>query len=177
MGWLFGFSTRKALAEHLVSGNGVHTVRHCFKGNNLWAIQTYEKDGQQIPFVALYMLRGCDQIDKRTGRYDANAWGYKALDETACPTYSNCPLSYIEYVEAWEKKHGVEPVGYAGEWRQRVRAYHARAKLKLEVGQKFKLYGTEYCVVEKLPRGCYRIDNGSQYYKLPRRMLNAVEVM
>ena len=41
MGWLFGWNTRKELADHLISGNGVRTLKHCFKGNNLWAVQEY----------------------------------------------------------------------------------------------------------------------------------------
>lgn len=59
MGWLFGWSTRGELADHLISGNGVKTIKHAWKGNNLWAVQEGTKrDGTKELFIALYLTKG-----------------------------------------------------------------------------------------------------------------------
>jgi hypothetical protein len=47
-----------------------------------------------------------------------DGWGYKDLDETVGPTAIDCPLSYLDAPHR-------EPVGYAAEWRNRVRRFHA----------------------------------------------------
>jgi hypothetical protein len=41
MGWLFGWNTRKDLADHLITGNGVKTIKHCFKGNNNYYLRSF----------------------------------------------------------------------------------------------------------------------------------------
>jgi hypothetical protein len=161
MGWLYGWDTRKQLVDHLIKGNGVTTLKHCFKGNNLWAVQEgYKSDGTPIRFIGLYLLRGSN------GSRDG--WGYKDMDESAGPYYFNCPLSYLDMVAC--------PGGHATEWREGVRAYHAKANQKLVAGQRIMLYGKEYTVGQR--------ENGHQYiweydspYILPKRMLKHVEVL
>ena len=170
MGWLFGYNTRRELAEHLIRGNGVHTLKHCWVGNNLWAVQEGEKqDGSVVRFVALYLIKG--RNNSRDG------WGYKDVDESMGPYETSCPVSYIELVEAHEKERGYEPAGYAAEWRQKVRDRAVRAKRKLEVGQDIRLGDTEYRVVEKLGNRGYRVDDGHTYFRLSRSQARYAEIV
>lgn len=146
MGWLFGWSTRGELADHLISGNGVKTIKHAWKGNNLWAVQEGTKrDGTKELFIALYLTKG------RTN--SSEGWGYKDMDETAGPYYYNCPISFLNMVP--------DPGGYATEWRAQVLSRALKAKQKFSVGQKITLYGKPYTITEVLPKGQYRIDNGA----------------
>ena len=144
MGWLYGWNTRKELIDHLVSGNGVVTHRHCCVGNDMWAIQEDTKsDGTTVKFIALYLLRG--RNNSRDG------WGYKDMGETAGPNATSCPLAYLAAVP--------DPkVGYSTEWRERVQTRAAKAKQKFAVGDKVALYGRQYTITEVLPRGKYRLD-------------------
>ena len=174
MGWLFGYDTRKELADHLIRGNGVHTLKHCWVGNNLWTVQEVEQNQELLGrtatrFVCLYLIKGRN--------YSRDGWGYKGVSEDMGPSETSCPLSYIELVEAHEKEHGYAPVGYAAEWRQRVRERVARSKRKLEVGQRIRLYGHEYVVAHVFPRGAYGIDNGSTMYRLKRSQIKYVEMI
>lgn len=177
MGWLYGWSTRKELADHLISGNGVHTVAHCFKGNNLWAVQEYTypartyddkphpKAGETVRFIALYLLRGSN------GSRDG--WGYKDMDESAGPYYYNCPLSYLDMVPEPDAE-------FAKCWRIKVREYHAKATRQLTRGQQIKLYGQDYEVVEgPRPDGSYaiRMVGYGGHFKMPKRMIKHVEVL
>lgn len=70
MGWLFSsnWPTRKDLIDHLCEGNGVKTLKRCFKGNNMWAVQQTEAG---ITFAVLYLMQ--------PSKY---GWGYKDIDET-----------------------------------------------------------------------------------------------
>lgn len=47
-------------------------------------------------------------------------YGYKTMDESVGPYYYNCPLNFLDNLTA--------PIGYASEWREKVRAYHAERK-------------------------------------------------
>lgn len=175
MGWLFSerWQTRESLRKHLVSGNGVKTLKSCWVGNNLWAVQesTYtqgEKTGQTVRFVCLYL---CAKHGK-----GLDGWGYKDVDESAGPCQTTCPVSYIEMVEDWEREHGQKPVGYAAEWRERVREAHT--KVVLTEGQEIMLYDLEYVVVSKKKGGCYwiKLKSTASLFHLPRRMLKHVLV-
>ena len=188
MGWLFGWDDRKSLANHLIEGNGVKTLRHCWKGNNLWTVQEHTApeityDGQPNPlagttrrFVCLYMCKGRDTYDRRTGKYDPHGWGYKDVDEGMGPYHTNCPVSYIELVEAHEAEFGYEPNQYAKEWRAAVRQAAERQKLTLTEGQHIRVYGRDYTVGAKRRSGGYYIwpVGGGPEYVLPRRMYKAV---
>lgn len=180
MGWLFGWNTRKELADHLLYGNGVKTIKHCFKGNNVWAVQEYTypdtdwdgaphpKAGQVTRFIGLYLIKGGDTYNVKTGRRNRDGWGYKDMDESAGPCYYNCPLAYLDMVP--------DPGGYATEWRQKVREYHSKRTQKLEPGTKIRLYGREYTVGEKEGRRQYVWDYTVKY-TLPQRMMKDVEVV
>lgn len=181
MGWLFGWNTRKELADHLISGNGVHTIKHCFKGNNLWAVQEYThseldwdgkpnpKAGQTARFIALYLIKGRDICNKRTGRYDPDGWGYKDMDESAGPYYFNCPLAYLDMVP--------DPGGHATEWRAKVRELAERSKRKLIEGQRIKLYGKEYTVGKPRPNGGVTVWDYDVNYRLKRSQIKDVEML
>ena len=159
MGWLFGYNSRKSLTDHLLHGNGVTTIRHCFKGNNLWAIQEGKKqDGTTVKFIALYLLRG--------NKNSRDGWGYKDLDETAGPNYYNCPLAYLDEVE--------DPGYYATDWRKQVRQYWMDRNLKLNIGQRIKIYGREYVITESLGRRGYMLND---MYRLRIGQLPDVEVI
>ena len=69
------------------------------------------------------------------------------------------------------------PIGYAAEWRQRVRERVARSKRKLEVGQDIRLGDTEYRVVEKLGNRGYRVDDGHTYFRLSRSQARYAEIV
>jgi hypothetical protein len=172
MGWLFSerWPTRRHLQDHLLHSNGVTTHKHCWKGNNLWAVQSAQKsDGTTVMFVALYLTAYHGK--------SLDGWGYKDMDESAGPCKKNCPLSFIELVEAHEREHGYGPIGYAAGWRDEVRAYHARGKLVLTEGQKIKVFGNEYTVGERRRGGTYFIWDYTARYNLPRRMFRHVEVL
>ncbi len=119
MGWLSWNCTRRQMIEHLTknrnydSGGSCETLRHCMRGNNLWAKMKHtDKDGNVTTFICLFLLR----------RVSASEWAYKDIDETAGPGYANCPLSYLDGLS--------EPTGYAKDFRERVKKYWAdRRKL------------------------------------------------
>lgn len=169
MGWLFStnWPTRASMREHLCNDNGLKTIKSCWKGNNLWAVQEFtydqgEKAGQTVRFIALYLVRW---------HGDCQGWGYKDMDESAGPYYYNCPISYLDMVP--------DPGGYATEWRAKVREQHAASTRKLVEGQKIRLYGIEYDVGKPRGKGTYWIwmTGTSAQFHLPRRMLKHVEVL
>lgn len=190
MGWLFGHYTRASLVEHLKNGNGVKTLKNCFVGNNMWAVQEYTrtyneevittpsgdlsvKTEETVRFICLYMLRGCPQV-----KHDPCNWGYKDVSEDMGPYQLSCPLSYIEMVEAWEKEHGIECVGHAKDWRESVREHLTKKKRVLADGTRIKLYDREYTVEGKYPSGKYRVaDDNGHYYALKKSQMVAVEIL
>lgn len=149
MGWLFGYHTRKELIEHLIFGNGVKTLRHCLKGNNLWAVHetVYEQGpqaGETVRFVVLYMLRGGDKEQHR--------WGYKDVDGDSGPNYVNCPLSYLDDLSE-ATSHGVA-------WRERVRRYWAARNRKIEAGTRLQYFDSTFIVLDNLGARGYRVQGG-----------------
>jgi hypothetical protein len=114
MGWYFGHETRASLIAELTastdSGRKFDTIRSCVRGSILWAKhQVTEKDGSVHTFIACYIL------SKAQGW-----WGYKPMDESMGPCYYHCPLTYLDGLSA--------PIGYAAQWRERVRAYWQRRR-------------------------------------------------
>lgn len=174
MGWLFGHYTRASLVEHLKNGNGVKTLKNCFVGNNMWAVQEYQRTPTEKGlFVCLYMMQGNGRI-----KNDPYNWGYKDVSEDMGPYQLSCPLSYIELVEAHEKEHGYGPVSYAPEWRKSVRERVEKSKRKLVDGTKIKLYGRDYTVDGKYNSGKYRVvSNEGCYYALKKSQMKDVEVL
>lgn len=168
MGWLFSerWPTRASMREHLCHGNGLRTIKSCWKGNNLWAVQEYtydqgEKAGQTVQFIALYLVRWHGK--------DCQGWGYKDMDESAGPCYYNCPLTYLDMVP--------DPGGYATEWRAKVRELAERSKRKLIEGQRIKLYGKEYTVGKPRPNGGVTVWDYDVNYRLKRSQIKDVEML
>jgi hypothetical protein len=175
MGWLFGHYDRKSLINHLTQGNGVKTLKNCFVGNHMWAVQEYQREGMTHPvrFICLYMMQGNPKVTD-----DPCNWGYKDVSEDMGPYQLSCPVGYIEMVEAHEKEFGYEPGSYAPAWRQSVRERAAKAKRKLEPGTKISLYGREYTVQGKYPSGKYRVTNENGYdFAMKKSQIKDVEVL
>jgi hypothetical protein len=174
MGWMFGWDSRSSLADHLLTGNGVKNLKHCWKGNNLWAVnEGTNREGKTVQYVCLYMCQGPAYGRKN----DPQGWGYKGIDESCGPNADSCPVGYIEMVEAHEYEHGYRPAGYAEEWRARVRQLVAQKTRKLTKGTKIKLYGKEYEVTEALGRRGYSVSCEGYSYRMKLNQMKDVEVM
>lgn len=176
MGWLFSsrWTNKQEMRRHLTEENGIKTIKSCWKGNNLWAVQEYTysdgpEAGKTVRFVALYLCR-----------FHKDEGGYKDMDESSGPYYYNCPISYIEMVEAHERENCYGPRSYAAEWRESVRKNYAKANRMLAIGQIFKLYGKEYVVRSyKRAGGPYIIANldVGQEFLLKKSRIKDVEVL
>lgn len=135
MGWLYGWHSRSSLVDHLLTQKSfvgdwqLKTLKHCFRGNNLWAVQQVTRDGViDKPFLVLYKLH-------RTKASDGYGnWGYKAIEETCGPIETNCPLSYLDMVP--------DPGSFATAWRDRVRADWAALRQRKAAG-KLRQHGLE----------------------------------
>ena len=110
MGWLFNWDTRKELIADLTKDyKTFKTLRHCTRGNVLWALHREAGAGKR--FITAYLM----QKDRSAG------WGYKPMDESMGPFYYTCPLSYI--------KDASPPVNEnAANWREQVRIHHKYKK-------------------------------------------------
>ena len=113
MGWLFhtdrSYGRKELVAELRQAdrfGDGYEMLRSQVVGNHHWYVLRRKADGRTT--IGLDLLQG----GGRTG-----GWGHKDMDETMGPCYYDCPLGYLALAS--------EPVGYAAEWRQKVRAHHA----------------------------------------------------
>jgi len=117
MGWLFSprWTTRADLVRHLRRperfGERLQLVRACVTGSHHWYLVRELATGQH--WIGLDLMQ--------SGR--ADGWGYKDMDESVGPNAVDCPLAYLDAPHA-------EPVGFAGPWRDRVRAYHADRRAK-----------------------------------------------
>jgi hypothetical protein len=117
MGWLFTYDkrTRAALVEYLRRperyGENQELLRSSVVGNNHWYLCRDRRDGKV--WIGLDKMAG--------GGHQSMGWGYKDMSEDMGPVEVNCPLSFL---------NEASPVteGWAAEWRERVRAYHARRK-------------------------------------------------
>ena len=171
MGWLFGWYERKDLIEHLVNGNGLKTIKHCFCGNNLWAVQEgTRQDGTTIRFIALYLLKGSPRVHD-----DPHNWGYKYIDESMGPCEQTCPISYIEMVEAHEKEHGYGPQSDAAEWRQKVRERCAKLN-SVKPGMILQYGSFVYTVVKRVGRRFLVDSSNGQRYSMKTRHVLAAEI-
>jgi len=134
MGWLFtAGSTRRDLIGERTSAwttEGAEgmtitstCLAHCYRGGAfsgvLWAVweRTFTKDDQPVKPVERWIT--CDLL-----RYQKDyGWGYKDLDESMHPYFYSCPLKYLDMVP-------LDQYGGNQEWREGVRAYHARQREK-----------------------------------------------
>jgi hypothetical protein len=142
MGWLYSprWATRADLVQHLRRperfGADLELVRACVVGSRHWYLVRAKATGQH--WIGLDLMQ--------SGR--ADGWGFKDLDESAGPLAVDCPLGYLAAPHA-------EPVGFAAQWRERVRAYHAsmRARPALAAGVWLTYGGALYQLVEPAGRG------------------------
>jgi hypothetical protein len=117
MGWLFStrWQTKLDLIQHLRQpdrfGPNMEMVRACVTGSRHWYLMRVRATGQH--WIGLDLIR--------SGKSDG--YGYKDIDESAGPCDVGCPLSYLSAPHA-------PLIGYAAQWRERVRAYHASRKAK-----------------------------------------------
>lgn len=136
MGWSFDHVDvgRKAHIESLTSkrhfGEDYEPIEHRVVGNNVWQLVLHKPTGRKL--ITL------DLIAKERG----GGWGYKGLSEDMGPVEVNCPLSLLN-------KASPVTEGYAVEWREKVRAYHARRKTAKPVpGMVVKYGGCDYELIE-----------------------------
>lgn len=164
MGWLFGWDTRKALVDHLCDGNGVKTLKRCFKGNNMWTVQ-------QLPnghvFACLYLIKGPAYGNKN----DRHGWGYKDVDETMGPCNLDFPVSWLDLLSPIDSE-------YAVEWRKKVRE-RADQMARLKVGTTWERGdGSTYTIVQRRSPTSLRVKDqfGDHWRMNPRVLLGAKEV-
>lgn len=120
MGWYFSRQTRDQLIQELIEPQESERARsevlaHTRRDNVLWSVvQVTAKQAGVLDLAAgdsTTYIR-CDLL-KRSG----GEWGHKPMDESMHPYYYSCPLRYLEM--ASER---------CAEWREGVRAYHARRR-------------------------------------------------
>ena len=162
MGWLFSpsWATRARLVQHLRRperfGDRLELVRACVTGSRHWYL--VRERATRLHWIGLDLLQ--------SGRGDG--WGYKDLDETAGPCAVDCPLAYLAAPHA-------DRDGWALQWRERVRAYHAdrRAKPARVAGAWIQFGGRAYRLIEPAgPRRGWRVaDELGDTYRLPAAYL------
>ena len=161
MGWLFGWSTRKDLVDHLCSGNGVTTLKRKFVGNNMWAVQRNEELG--ITFAVLYLIKGNPRVYS-----DPYNWGYKDVDETMGPCDTSFPEAWLDLLSHIESR-------YALDWRQAVRDRAARDR-RFKIGTKWKYGEHEYTVLERRSPTSFRVkDEWGDTYRMKLSQLRHAE--
>lgn len=157
MGWLFkGGYTKSDMIQDLTKseehdGTRLTCIAHHTHGNTLWAVWERQPGGERE--IVCYLLER-----------DPDGWGYKDIPETSGPAYYTCPLSYLDMVPTPDSQ-------YAGPWREEVRAYHARTRQTLTVGQTIRL---EHCTVPEITITSVRPLKGTYngvLYSLPRKYL------
>jgi hypothetical protein len=120
MGWTFSSSwpDKASMIAHLVKPEErFRTLKHCCRGNVLWAVQEVQREGEWQKFIACYLL----------GTHGGQGWGYKDMEESMGPCETSCPLGYFDLVPC--------PGGYAADWRERCR----KAQSKPEVGATYDM--------------------------------------
>jgi len=107
---------RKGIIEEIKRGfiNCDVIATRCV-GSHFWVVAR-PLDGEAA--IVLFLLRG----DRNFG------WGYKDMDEAMHPYCYTCPEKLLELAPET-----------CPEWRENVRAYHAKRKRKLEVGVTYEL--------------------------------------
>lgn len=162
MGWLFGHYDRRSLIEHLTNGNGVKTLKRCFRGNNMWAVQE-TKGG--VVFACLYMLHGNPRVTN-----DPCNWGYKDVDETMGPYQTDFPVSWLDLLSPTESK-------YAVEWRAAVRA-RGEARKRVVIGSVWGNGKKRYTVVKRRSPSSFIVqdENGFYWRISPARLATFEEV-
>jgi len=164
MGWLFGWSTRKDLVDHLCEGNGVKTLKRCFKGNNMWAVQQTDAG---ITFAVLYLIKGPAYGNKN----DRYGWGYKDVDETMGPYKLDFPVSWLDLLSPCDSEYSVE-------WRKKVRE-RAAEMARFKVGTTWRRSdGSTWTIVQRRSPTSLRVKDqwGDHWRMNPKTLLGAEEV-
>ena len=112
MGWYYEHASKEDLIRELTrdyQGDGFNSrcLDYSLRGSTLWAVKETEAPESSFTYIACYL------IGKSDGR-----WGYKPMAESMGPMYYDCPLRFLDMCEPPEQ-------GYAKEWREKVRAWHA----------------------------------------------------
>ena len=112
MGWTFCWEMRSRQAMLIYLRRSTRLVDHwevlksTAVGNNHWYLYRNKETGRVS--IGLDLMAGGGK----------DGWGYKDLSEDYGPGQVNCPLSYLDQAS--------EAEGYAVEWRQKVRQFHAQ---------------------------------------------------
>jgi len=168
MGWTFPYTTptRESLVQHLRRperfGEKFELVRTCASGSHHWYLIRERATG--LHWIGLDLLQG----SRGAG------WGYKDLDETVGPCAVDCPLAYLDAPHA-------EREGWAAQWRERVREYHAKksARPALVPGARLRMRdGREYTLAESLGRRGWRVLDGfGATWRMPARVARSAELV
>ena len=168
MGWTFPYSTksRADLVQYLRRperfGERFELVRASASGNRHWYLVRERATG--LHWIGLDLMQGT-----RT-----DGWGYKDMDESVGPCAVDCPLAYLAAPHAPRD-------GWALQWRERVRAYHAarRARPVPVPGLRVSYGGRLYDLVEPAARRGWRVrdvDTGDTY-RMAAAQLRRAELM
>ena len=171
MGWSFPYTTptRETLVQYLRRperfGEKLELVRACATGSHHWYLIRERETG--LHWIGLDLMQGAR----------GDGWGYKDMDESAGPNAIDCPLAYLAAPHA-------ERDGYAKQWRERVREYHAKksARPALVPGVRLRLRdGSEYVLAENLGRRGWRVikpaDGFGAFWRMPATVARSAEVV
>ena len=171
MGWSFPYTTptRATLVQYLRRperfGEKLELVRACATGSHHWYLIRERDTG--LHWIGLDLMQGAR----------GDGWGYKDMDESAGPNAIDCPLAYLAAPHA-------ERDGYAKQWRERVREYHAKksARPALAPGVRLRLRdGTEYVLAENLGRRGWRVikpaDGFGAFWRMPATVARSAELV
>jgi hypothetical protein len=164
MGWSHTYGADKAdiIAELTrgytgASGTTFKTLKHCARGNVLYAVTEMVREGKTDRFIAVYLLSKNRDV----------GWGYKAMDDGMHPYYYDCPIGYLDMCSPPMNKG-------AADYRAKVRAHHAVHGRKLSIGEMVKLSnGWTVEVVSLKPLKC---KYAGTVYKFSRKSLVAMDV-
>jgi hypothetical protein len=166
MGWLFLYSmrTRQDLVRHLRRperfGESVELVQASTRGNHHWYLMRERATGQH--WIGLDLMQS-----------STDGWGYKDMDETVGPCAVDCPLAYLDAPHA-------ERDGWAAQWRERVREYHAKltARPELAPGLVVDLAGWSYTLRGPAGprRGWYVSRSDGTMWRMNARQLRAASI-
>lgn len=175
MGWSFSTNPRydrAALMRDLQAPGrlspGYTMLKHRFVGNNHWYLyQTPE--GKKVIGLNLMASGRYPGMDHKSG------WGHKGMCEQSGLGEVNCPLSLLDEAD--------EPERYAIEWRQCVRAYHAKRKVQEQARKSVCVKGAEvlcngeiYTLVESLGRKGWRVvSKEGRPYRMSHQTLSKLE--
>ncbi len=169
MGWMFGWSSRKDLVDHVTATfendqRRISVIKKFYSGNNLWTV--WERQSKVAPtdkerFIVVFLILGGNNCTGGQG----HGWGYKDVSEDMGPCEVTCPLSFLDMVP--------DPGGYATAWRERVRKHWATRNQKIVVGQTVILTNGQDYVITKVKgfNKIYGMDSRFCEWRIPRKML------